>query len=119
MLCQGALEEMLSVCTTVLEKGNVVPLDDARRTAVTKLGLSLNDEVSARLTLSFEIFLLSLIYLLLMPCEQAGDFLSFLSLTEIVFTLSLHALHCRMINWVMCTGYACAGAGDADVWAAA
>ena len=53
MLCQGALEEMLSVCTTVLEKGNIVPLDNARRTAVTKLGLSLNDEVSARLTFSF------------------------------------------------------------------
>ena len=49
MLFQGALEEILSVCTNVLEKGSVVPLDNERRTALTKLGLSLNDEVSARL----------------------------------------------------------------------
>ena len=116
MLCQGALEEMLSGCTTVLEKGSVVPLDDARRTAVTKLGLSLNDEVSARLTLSLEIFLLGLIYLLLMPCQSKQEtFSASLAAQRMYHTLRLHALHCRMINCLMCTGYACAGAGDADV----
>lgn len=116
MLCQGALEEMLSVCTTVLEKGNVVPLDNARRTAVTKLGLSLNDEVSARLTLSFGIFLLGLVCLLLIPCQSKHEtFSASLASQRLCHTLRLHALHCRMIICLMCTGYACAGAGDADV----
>lgn len=47
MLCQGALEELLAVCDSIMENGTVTRLDAARRAAITELGLRLNDEVSA------------------------------------------------------------------------
>lgn len=96
MQFQGALEEILSVCTTVLEKGSIVPLDNERRSAITELGLSLNDEVSARAS-PIHLEAQSLLSLSLIT-EQGGDNTSFFSLTNIE---CLHALHLRMNVWFM------------------
>ena len=83
MLCQGALEEMLSVCTTVLEKGNIVPWTmHAGQLSQSWHCHLMTRSVQGLPTLSF---LLALFYSLLMPLsERAGGILSSLSLTEIV-----------------------------------
>ncbi|GAA5106054.1 magnesium-translocating P-type ATPase [Orbus sasakiae] len=44
MICKGAVEEMLSICTTVYENGEYVPLDEDRKKALIDIAHGYNQE---------------------------------------------------------------------------